>query len=515
MALTEVSNPLTDTVLDRDDRPSIREIERHVVASEARAPQLAAASLAGTRAGWPMRLAYLAGDVLAIAAAIAVCSLAANLARGFAWSAVPLVEVKLFALLTLGLVAVAATGRTYAPIPPRPVRQFRSWVLGSLAVCGSLMAVAWLFGGASPVACLALAAATVLAIVLASFNRAVCRMRFGRSFWWGTRIIVVGGDALATEVLANLQREPQWGLRPVGYVRESAPYDGAASPEGCLGAISRLHEVAAELHVDRALVTAASFDSDELAELLACARGQIQHWIILPSLERFPSMWVEECEAARLPALAVSNRLASEPSRRIKRTFDVFVTLCCGLLALPLLAAIALVVRITSAGPVFYGQERIGYRGRRFKAWKFRTMVENADEVLAKCLAENPALAQEWYDNQKLKRDPRVTWIGRWMRVVSLDELPQIWNVLIGDMSLVGPRPIVANEIEKYADRYDYYVQVLPGITGLWQVSGRNNTTYAERVDLDAYYVLNWSVWLDLYILASTVKVVVLGEGAY
>jgi lipopolysaccharide/colanic/teichoic acid biosynthesis glycosyltransferase len=136
-------------------------------------------------------------------------------------------------------------------------------------------------------------------------------------------------------------------------------------------------------------------------------------------------------------------------------------------------------------------------------------MVENADEVLAKCLAENPALAQEWYDNQKLKRDPRVTWIGRWMRVVSLDELPQIWNVLIGEMSLVGPRPIVANEIEKYADRYDYYMQVLPGITGLWQVSGRNNTTYAERVDLDAYY------GLDLYILASTVKVVVLGEGAY
>ena len=130
-------------------------------------------------------------------------------------------------------------------------------------------------------------------------------------------------------------------------------------------------------------------------------------------------------------------------------------------------------------------------------------------------LDEHPELAAEWQAKHKLRHDPRITWIGHWLRVTSLDELPQVWNVLMGDMSLVGPRPIVAAEIDKYADRYEHYIKVLPGITGLWQVSGRNNTTYDERVDLDTYYVQNWSLWLDVYILACTVKVVLLSEGAY
>jgi lipopolysaccharide/colanic/teichoic acid biosynthesis glycosyltransferase len=142
-------------------------------------------------------------------------------------------------------------------------------------------------------------------------------------------------------------------------------------------------------------------------------------------------------------------------------------------------------------------------------------MLPDAEAVLARHLEEDPQLAAEWKANHKLRRDPRVTWIGRWLRSTSLDELPQIWNVLVGEMSLVGPRPIVDAEIDKYSECYEHYVQVLPGITGLWQVSGRNNTTYQERVALDVYYVQNWSLWLDIYILACTAKVVLLCEGAY
>jgi Undecaprenyl-phosphate galactose phosphotransferase WbaP len=216
-----------------------------------------------------------------------------------------------------------------------------------------------------------------------------------------------------------------------------------------------------------------------------------------------------------LPALAVTNRLALPWSRYLKRALDVATTITLGLPALPIIAILAFVVRISSPGPIFYGQERIGRHGRRFKAWKFRTMYQNADAVLARYLELHPELAAEWQANHKLRHDPRVTWIGSWLRVTSLDELPQIWNVLVGQMSLVGPRPIVTAEIDKYADRYEHYIKVLPGITGLWQVSGRNNTTYRERVDLDTYYVQNWSLWLDIYILACTVKVVLLGEGAY
>jgi Undecaprenyl-phosphate galactose phosphotransferase WbaP len=199
----------------------------------------------------------------------------------------------------------------------------------------------------------------------------------------------------------------------------------------------------------------------------------------------------------------------------LKRALDLSVAITLGLAVLPLVGVIVALIRLTSTGPIFYGQERVGRFGRRFKAWKFRTMLPNADAVLARYLDEHPELAAEWKANHKLRSDPRVTWVGRWLRSTSLDELPQVWNVLVGDMSLVGPRPIVAAEIEKYAESYEQYVQVLPGITGLWQVSGRNNTTYEERVALDVYYVQNWSVWLDIYILACTAKVVVLCEGAY
>jgi Undecaprenyl-phosphate galactose phosphotransferase WbaP len=288
-----------------------------------------------------------------------------------------------------------------------------------------------------------------------------------------------------------------------------------ALPDHWLGTVERLDELAAEFNVDWALVAVHSFESEALEELLCQASGRIKHWIILPPLAQLPSIWMEACEAARRPALTMTNRLRQGWSAPLKRAFDLSAAIAVALAILPLMGVIAALIRLGSPGPVFYGQERIGRLGRRFKAWKFRTMLPAADEVLARHLEENPHLADEWKANHKLKRDPRVTWIGRFLRATSLDELPQIWNVLVGEMSLVGPRPIVAAEIEKYGEFYEHYVQVLPGVTGLWQVSGRNNTTYEERVSLDVYYVRNWSLWLDVYILACTAKVVLLCEGAY
>ena len=164
---------------------------------------------------------------------------------------------------------------------------------------------------------------------------------------------------------------------------------------------------------------------------------------------------------------------------------------------------------------MFYRQSRIGKEGREFKVIKFRTMVENADGVLVKCLEENPELLAEWNLNHKLKDDPRITRVGKILRKLSIDELPQLWNVIKGEMSLVGPRPIVAAEIERYADRIKYYNQVPPGITGLWQVSGRNDVNYEQRVRLDEYYVRNRSIWLNIYILIRTASVVLRRQGAY
>jgi lipopolysaccharide/colanic/teichoic acid biosynthesis glycosyltransferase len=142
-------------------------------------------------------------------------------------------------------------------------------------------------------------------------------------------------------------------------------------------------------------------------------------------------------------------------------------------------------------------------------------MVRDGDQMLQRCLAESPALRKEWEQAHKLRNDPRVIRVGHFLRRSSFDELPQLWNVLRGEMSLVGPRPIVDDEIRRYGEHFDLYKAVRPGITGLWQVSGRNDTTYAERTNLDRYYVRNWSVWLDLYILARTVRAMLLGRGAY
>ena len=467
----------------------------------------------GTRTGWPMRLTYLISDLVSIFVALAVANLASNFIRGADWRSLSLFELKLYGIFTVGLLVVAKLQRTYAAIPPRPVRQFRGWVRGAAAVCGVQIASLWLLGLGTWAHYLPLLLAFAIGVVLASFNRAMCRTRFGHAPWWGTRLIVVGHGSLVDQVYSKIEREPQWGLRPAALVDDADLF--STDPSLSRDPLKRLDELAASLGVHRGLIAVHAFDADDVANLLSRAGGQIRYWVIMSPLGRIPCMWQEECEAARLPALAITNRLALPWSQSVKRAFDLILTVCMMPLLVPFIAATALLVRLTTREPVFYGQERIGRKGRRFTAWKFRTMYPDADAILQDWLEKHPELAEEWEANHKLKRDPRVTWIGGWLRGSSLDELPQLWNVLLGDMSLVGPRPIVAAEIEKYADNYKDYVKVTPGITGLWQVSGRNNTTYEERVDLDAYYVQNWSLWLDLYILACTIKCVLLGDGAY
>lgn len=218
---------------------------------------------------------------------------------------------------------------------------------------------------------------------------------------------------------------------------------------------------------------------------------------------------------ARLHVLERPSTLMRPASQRIKRFMDVAVSLVLGVAALPLMALIAAAILLESGGPVLFAHTRIGKGGRRFRLWKFRTMVVNGEEVLREHLAGSPARAREWALSHKLRNDPRVTRVGRLLRTTSLDELPQLWNVLRGDMSMVGPRPVVDEELSRYGDAASLYLRVLPGLTGLWQVSGRNDTTYNRRIELDKRYIRKWSPVLDLLVLARTVRVVIMGKGAY
>ena len=199
----------------------------------------------------------------------------------------------------------------------------------------------------------------------------------------------------------------------------------------------------------------------------------------------------------------------------LKRVLDIFVVLLLSPLLLPVLAVLMLAVVLSSPGPAFFSHRRICRSGNFFSMWKFRTMCVNSAEVLEQHLKCHPSERQEWVRTHKLRADPRVTPLGRLLRKSSLDELPQVWNVVTGRMSLVGPRPIVAAEAEKYGTSFGHYLAVKPGITGLWQTSGRSTLTYPQRVALDRQYVETWSLWMDIKILFRTVGKVANSDGAY
>ena len=198
-----------------------------------------------------------------------------------------------------------------------------------------------------------------------------------------------------------------------------------------------------------------------------------------------------------------------------KRAIDITLASAMLLLFLPLMLFIALLIATGDRGPVFYGHERIVYNGRLFRCLKFLSIAAESAILLDTYLASNPAARREWTETQKLRNDPRVTALGRFLRSTSLDELPQLINVIRGDMSLVGPRPIVQAEVPRYADRIQAYLSTRPGITGLWQVSGRSDVDYARRVEFDVNYVRNWSLGGDLAILGRTVWVVFTRAGSY
>lgn len=213
--------------------------------------------------------------------------------------------------------------------------------------------------------------------------------------------------------------------------------------------------------------------------------------------------------------LRLQNNLSRRLNRIIKRIFDIVFSVCGIIILSPFLFLIAFSIKLTSSGKIFFKHKRIGMNGKYFYCIKFQTMYPDSNEILENLLATDYAAKLEWEKNFKLKNDPRVTKIGSFLRKTSLDELPQLFNVIRGEMSLVGPRPIVDTELGRYGDYAYYYRLVKPGITGLWQISGRNDTDYKTRVRLDVYYTKNWSLWYDFVILFKTIMVVFSRSGAY
>ena len=359
----------------------------------------------------------------------------------------------------------------------------------------------------------------LMAAVLVPLVRGSVRSHVSKWSWWGEPVIVVGGGVQGQAIFRYYDRIRNRGLRPIGVV-DAGSVDPPASPRisadiPYLGSIRRLPRIARRRGVRWCIIAPGGCDGMDMDEVLRYSRN-LPNAILLQSQYSLPSLWSTPRECAGVMGVHVRDHLRNPVAMVLKRSVSVVLSSAALIVLSPLFLLIALAIKVVDPGPVLFGHTRIGRGGRKFKAWKFRSMVVNAQEVLDQHLEANPAARMEWMEDQKLKNDPRILrGIGGVLRKTSLDELPQLWNVLIGEMALVGPRPIVTGEVDKYREMFPLYLRVTPGVTGLWQVSGRNDTSYEERVRLDSYYVSNWSIWLDLYIIVRTVRTMLFREGAY
>ena len=363
---------------------------------------------------------------------------------------------------------------------------------------------------------LLLLSVVVAFVVLLALRHAVKKLLVGLGVWQ-VPVLVVGAGRTAELLDEVFTQDPNMGYRIAGLLEDQPEDRPLAAKYPVLGRFDEAERVIREQGIRTVMIAAPGLSGSELISLF----GRIQHLTsdvaIIPDLFGLPvgNLEVETFFDQKLVLLRSHNNMAGALNRFSKLLLDVVGAAVGVFTFLPVYFLLSLLIFVDSPGPILFSHRRVGRGGRKFNCYKFRTMVPNAHAELQKYLAAHPEALQEWEVSYKLKEDPRVTRLGRWLRRTSLDELPQFLNVLKGEMSLVGPRPIVQEEVEKYGPFLEDYLMVRPGITGLWQVSGRNDVSYEDRVRMDSWYVRNWSVWLDLVILLKTVRYVFSGKGAY
>jgi Undecaprenyl-phosphate galactose phosphotransferase WbaP len=344
--------------------------------------------------------------------------------------------------------------------------------------------------------------------------RATTRFMFAAKPWWGSQVAILGFGTTGKAVYDALIANPGFALKPVAVLDDNPrQYVNFADPV-LRGPLSRCPDIAGDQKIPYGIICMPQLSRKELLTVVELYGQCFGHLIVIPNLIGMTSLGITAREVGGIVGLELRKPLLRPTARFLKRVLDLVVTLLLAPFILIVVGFFALLLKLEGGGPAFYGSERVGFRGKRFTTWKLRSMVSNGDEVLNAYLDAHPEEAAVWRVTQKLKRDPRVTRVGAIIRKASIDELPQFWNVLIGEMSVVGPRPILPYQIPLYGRGYSQYKQMRPGITGLWQISGRNNLSFADRSRLDRYVIQNWSVWLDIYILARTPAVVLTAKGA-
>ena len=353
-----------------------------------------------------------------------------------------------------------------------------------------LLLFAWIFG----------------LLVAAPFARNLTRWVMNRGGVWGKPVVVFGAEQPGMRVIKVLRDEWQFGLNPVGVFDNRAPATESLEGVPYRGNLADAASLAGEHGLDTAIFAMPHTRREHLARFTSLASASFRHIVVIPNLGGITNSAVVARDLGGTFGVEIKHNLLNPWAQRAKRAMDLAATLAGALFAVPVILVLAALVRLESRGPVFYKDFRMGRDGRLFPCIKFRTMVPDAEALLQRVLEEDAEKREEYLLYHKLKDDPRVTRVGRLLRKTSLDELPQLWNVVRGEMSLVGPRPYLPRESKDIGQTQGEILRVTPGITGPWQVAGRSNTSFLERVGMDAHYVHDWSVWLDVILLARTAK---------
>ena len=419
------------------------------------------------------------------------------------------------ALAALFVTVYVAYG-LYAAAGVDPVEELRRIVLATALVSLVLMAAIFLAKEGESYSRGAFLVAGALTSVLAPLARAVLRSRLASKPWWGAPVLILGGGPAAAAVAESLLRRPQLGLKPVGYLSDGGPL---APPGGLprLGAPADAGAVGARFGIRHVIAAMPELGPARLGEILERHTAGFAQVTVVSDLLGAGSVWVAARDLGGVLGLEIRRNLLNPVNRVLKRVADVSLGVTLAIATLPLVAAAALWIKCKSPGPAMFRQTREGCGGRPIRIIKLRTMRPDAGRLLERHLRASPEARREWERFCKLKDDPRVIpGAGRVLRRFSIDELPQLWSVVRGEMSLVGPRPLPAYHLERFPPRFRALRrQVRPGLTGLWQVEARSDADLALQQKLDTYYIRNWSIWLDLYILARTFGAVLRGRGAY
>ena len=352
--------------------------------------------------------------------------------------------------------------------------------------------------------CVAIPFAT---IALPAF-REFAKHYFSRFHWWGVPAVIYTSGNSADFIIDKLLKNKFLGYHPVAIIDSQAKKNGSYKDIPVWPSTDEIHYVIRKHNIKQAVIC--DYHGD-----MSVIMSSYRYTISVSKNQTYFTATQQLKDIAGIIGFASIHNLTFKGNLILKRFIDIFIIVICLPLLLPLMLILSILVKLTSKGPVFYAHRRVGKNGKEIKCWKFRSMNINSQQMLEEILANDPVRRAEWEKDRKFQDDPRVTKFGKFLRKTSLDELPQLFNILFGDMSLVGPRPVTEPELDKYGKYKDYVLSVVPGLTGMWQVSGRSDTGYEERISFDTYYIQNWSIWLDIWILIKTVWVVLKGKGAY